>query len=76
MAVFVALSSLYSGHVHGHLAGEPMSRTLSAAEFKATCLQVLDQVAARNETVVVTKKGRPVAHVVPIVRRRSGFGVP
>jgi prevent-host-death family protein len=46
-----------------------MSRTLSAAEFKATCLRVLDQVAARSETVIVTKRGRPVAQVVPIVRR-------
>ena len=46
-----------------------MPKTMSAAEFKAKCLDVLDQVAARHETVVVTKRGKPVAQVVPIVKR-------
>jgi prevent-host-death family protein len=46
-----------------------MSRTMSAAEFKAKCLEVLDQVATRHEAVVVTKRGKPVAQVVPIVKR-------
>ena len=46
-----------------------MPKTMSAAEFKAKCLDVLDQVAARHEAVVVTKRGKPVAQVVPIVRR-------
>ena len=49
--------------------GPVMSKTMKAAEFKAKCLDVLDQVAARHETVVVTKRGKPVAQVVPIVRR-------
>ena len=42
---------------------------MSAAEFKAKCLDVLDQVAEHREAVVVTKRGRPVAQVVPIIRR-------
>ncbi len=46
-----------------------MPKTMSAAEFKAKCLDVLDQVAARHEPVVVTKRGKPVAQVVPIVKR-------
>jgi prevent-host-death family protein len=46
-----------------------MSRTLNAAQFKAKCLQVLDEVAEGSETVIVTKRGRPVARVVPIVSR-------
>lgn len=46
-----------------------MPKTISAAEFKATCLEVLDQVAARHEAVVVTKRGKPVAQVVPILKR-------
>ena len=46
-----------------------MPKTMSAAEFKAKCLDVLDRVAARHEPVVVTKRGRPVAQVVPIVKR-------
>lgn len=46
-----------------------MTRTISAALFKATCLDVLDQVAATRHGVVVTKRGRPVARVVPMVNR-------
>ena len=30
------------------------------------CLALLDDVAARGETIVVTKRGKPVARVVPI----------
>jgi len=41
-------------------------RTISAAEFKAHCLALLDEVSATKETVVVTKRGKPVAKVVAI----------
>lgn len=46
-----------------------MPRTISAAEFKAKCLDVLDRVAELGEPVVVTKRGRPVARVVPLLNR-------
>lgn len=41
-----------------------MSRTMTATQFKAECLGVLDAVASTGEAVVVTKRGRPVARVV------------
>jgi prevent-host-death family protein len=41
-------------------------RTISAAEFKAHCLALLDEVRATKETVVVTKRGKPVAQVVAV----------
>lgn len=40
-------------------------KTLSASEFKATCMAVLDRVARTGERVIVTKRGRPVVQVVP-----------
>ena len=46
-----------------------MPKTMSAAEFKAKCLDVLDQVARRHEPVIVTKRGKAVAQVVPIIKR-------
>ena len=46
-----------------------MRKTISAAEFKATCLHVLDKVAETRQGVVVTKRGKPVARVVPLVNR-------
>lgn len=43
-------------------------RYMKAAEFKAKCLKVMDEVAATGEEVVVTKRGRPVARIgaVPV----------
>jgi len=41
-------------------------RTVPAGEFKAKCLKILDQVAEKHEIVVVTKRGKPVAQVVPL----------
>jgi prevent-host-death family protein len=41
-------------------------RQMPAGVFKAQCLAVLDRVAATGESIVVTKRGRPVAEVVAI----------
>lgn len=38
-------------------------RTISATEFKAKCLSILEQLDSRG--VVVTKEGRPLARVLP-----------
>lgn len=46
-----------------------MTRTMSAGEFKAKCLQVMEHVAATGESVVVTKRGKPVAQLGPVSRR-------
>ena len=45
-----------------------MIRTMKAAEFKAKCLEVMDEVAATGAPVTVTKRGKPVATLVPVVR--------
>lgn len=39
---------------------------MAAGRFKATCLEVMDEVAARGTEVVVTKRGKPVVRVVPV----------
>jgi prevent-host-death family protein len=38
---------------------------IAAGKFKDRCLEILDRVAATRSPVVVTKRGRPVATVVP-----------
>jgi prevent-host-death family protein len=40
-------------------------KTFSATEFKARCLAILDEVAETGETVTITKRGKPVACVIP-----------
>jgi len=41
-------------------------RTIPAGRFKAQCLKLLDEVAETGAEITVTKRGRPVARVVPV----------
>jgi prevent-host-death family protein len=40
-------------------------RTITASELKAKCLGLLDDVARTRETILVTKRGKPVARLMP-----------
>ena len=46
-------------------------RTIAAAKFKSDCLSLLDEVERSRAELVVTKRGRPVARVVPLERKKS-----
>jgi prevent-host-death family protein len=48
--------------------------TIPAGEFKARCLQLLDTVAASGEPLTITKRGRPVARLVPLPAAGGLFG--
>ena len=41
------------------------ARQITAAEFKAKCLRLMDEVAKRRTSIVITKRGKPVAKLVP-----------
>lgn len=43
-----------------------MDKTIAAGEFKAKCLHLLDEVAQSRAPLVITKRGKPVAKLVPI----------
>jgi prevent-host-death family protein len=40
-------------------------KSIPAGEFKARCLRVMEDVKRYRTAVVITKKGRPVAKLVP-----------
>ncbi len=40
-------------------------KTISASEFRARCLAVLDEVHSTRVPVLITKRGKPVARLVP-----------
>ncbi len=44
-------------------------RTIESSEFKAKCLQIMEEVAATGEAVLITKNGVPVSQLVPAKRR-------
>lgn len=48
-------------------------RTCKASEFKAKCLQLMDDVAETGETIIVTKNGIPVAQLTPLPNKPQTF---
>jgi prevent-host-death family protein len=40
-------------------------KTIPAGEFKARCLRIMEEVRTKRVTVLITKKGRPLAKLVP-----------
>jgi antitoxin (DNA-binding transcriptional repressor) of toxin-antitoxin stability system len=46
-------------------------KSVAAGRFKDVCLKMLDEVAASKTPVVITKRGRPVAKLVPYVAPSS-----
>jgi len=47
------------------------TRTIPAGQFKAECLAVMDQVQRKRESVVVTKRGKPVVMIIPAEPQRD-----
>jgi prevent-host-death family protein len=53
-----------------------MSRIIKASEFKAKCLAVLDEVERTRQPVVITKRGKPIAELVPhTAKKRALWGI-
>lgn len=53
-----------------------MSRMIKASEFKAKCLALMDEVERTGQGVVITKKGKPVAELVPHrAGKQDAFGI-
>lgn len=52
--------------------------TIAVSKFKATCLSLLDRVKKTGEPLLVTKRGEPIAQVLPPPPperpSKSGFG--
>jgi len=44
--------------------------SVAASEFKAKCLRLLDEVAESGSSLIITKRGRPIAKVEPVARPR------
>jgi prevent-host-death family protein len=41
-------------------------KTMAAGKFKVHCLAVMDEVQSKRESVIITKRGKPVAKLVPV----------
>jgi prevent-host-death family protein len=39
---------------------------IAAGKFKAQCLKLMDRVKKNRERIIITKRGRPIAQLVPL----------
>ena len=46
-----------------------MQRTVNVTDFKAHCLAMLDDVARTGESLVLLRRGKPIARVIPSATR-------
>ena len=46
-------------------------KTVKASEFKAKCLRLMDEVAKTGQPLIITKNGKPVAQLGPVIVRAS-----
>ncbi len=52
---------------------QPETRTISAAEFKAKCLQLMDEVSEKKLTLIITKRGKPVMEATAVKEEPAPF---
>lgn len=45
------------------------TKTIPAGDFKARCLAIMDEVQAKRQAVIITKRGKPVAKLVPVEKQ-------
>jgi prevent-host-death family protein len=57
---------------HGRIAMK--ANTVAAGEFKAKCLKLIAEVAETRRTLIITKRGRPVAHLSPVPQEGDFVG--
>ena len=53
--------------------GKKQPREIGAGEFKAKCLALMDTVSKRKEEIIITKRGEPIAKLVPFEQKLPDF---
>jgi prevent-host-death family protein len=48
-------------------------RTVTATEFRARCLKLIDCVEREQTPLLVTKRGRPLVKIMPIPKKRKSL---
>ena len=48
-------------------------KKIAAAEFKTHCLTLMEDVSSTREPLLITKRGKPMAKLVPVEEPKDGF---
>lgn len=43
-----------------------MKRVIQAGKFKAECLKIMNDVQAKKYSIIITKRNKPIAKLVPL----------
>jgi prevent-host-death family protein len=46
-------------------------KKMAAGVFKIHCLAVMDEVQSKRQAVLITKRGKPVAKLVPVGKQKD-----
>lgn len=58
---------MYYDHRNMTMVETIMHETIAAGEFKAKCLKIMDTVKKYHSQITITKHGKPIAKLVPII---------
>ena len=50
-------------------------KTVAAGKFKAQCLEIIEYVRTTGEEVLITKRGKPLAKLVPVRKPFEDFTI-
>ena len=42
-----------------------MNKTIAVGEFKAKCLKIFEEVHTKQDKIIITKRGEPIAEILP-----------
>ena len=48
-------------------------KKIAAGEFKARCLALMEDVRSTREPLIITKRGKPVAKLVPVDSKKDNW---
>ncbi len=48
-------------------------KKIAAGEFKARCLALMEDVRSTREPLIITKRGKPVAKLVPVDSKKDDW---
>jgi prevent-host-death family protein len=47
-------------------------QTMGISQFKSHALKIIDQISKTQETIIITKRGKPLAQIIPYREAISG----
>lgn len=53
-----------------------MATKIAISQFKSHCLEIIEQLQANGNSIIITKRGKEVAQILPInTKKTSLFGM-